>query len=125
MKKNILSIILAFALPIVIIIGAVCFLIVRNTSNADLPTFPATTYSENALALRGNNYSLNVAVEKQLAQNATGRILSVIILPDGNALLPIFVPAEKALNIEVGQRLALTVFVDESSTIVVKSIAKF
>ncbi|MCR5183393.1 MAG: hypothetical protein K6B46_01660 [Opitutales bacterium] len=125
MKKNLAPTIAAFALPLIIIIGASFLLISRSSNNENLPAFPAEKYSKNPLALRGNTYSLNAAVEKQLAQNANGRVLSVVVLSKDEALLPVFVPAGKASNIEVGQRMAMTVSVDETSTITVQSIQKF
>lgn len=125
MKKNPVPVIAAFAIPVVIIAGAAALLVSRSANNTALPAFPCETYTENPTALRGNDYSLNAVVENQLAQNASGRVLSVAVLPDVEKSLPVYVPAGKSPSIEAGQRLAMTVSVDETSTIVVQTVQKF
>jgi len=92
---------------------------------AKLEPFPASSFLEGPSDFLGNRYKLQAQIDAQLRWDRNvGRLLAVV--PNGaDTRLPVFVPADAARNLHVGQRYEMRVRVEEGGLIYVENLRKF
>jgi len=92
---------------------------------AKLEPFPASSFLEGPSDFLGNRYKLQAQIDAQLRWDRNvGRLLAVV--PNGaDTRLPVFVPADAAGNLHVGQRYEMRVRVEEGGLIYVENLRKF
>ncbi|MBR5622592.1 MAG: hypothetical protein IKW49_05360 [Opitutales bacterium] len=122
-RPKINPLVFAFLIPVVVIIAALALVISRRSAGSDVPPLPSETFTENPATLRGNVYSLNCIIDRQLAQNEKGRILAVRHW-EKQGRLAVYVPASLNQNFEIGQRYTMTVRVQDNA-LYVESLQKF
>jgi len=107
-------VLIAFLIPLVVILAAVVFMVVRNHVHNSLETFDLAAYNSSAADLRGNEYNLDAQIDSQLQWNeGFGRLLAVKLV-NGGGRLTIFVPESVANDVRVGQRYHIKVIIKDT-----------
>jgi hypothetical protein len=118
-------ILIAFLIPLVVIVAAVVLIALRNHLHHSLETFNVATYQHSPNDLAGNHYNLDAQIDAQLKwDEGFGRIMSVKPL-DGSGRLSVFVPDDLASGLHVGQRFHLSVLVKDRGLIQVEALDKY
>ena len=111
--------ILAFAIPAVVLVFAVVVIVSRGGGkSAGSEKFPLTAYMHDAETLRGNSYVLRGQIDSRLGYTeGKGAVIAVKTLEStGEGRVPVFVPEQAGRNLEVGQRFNIRVTVQIPST---------
>jgi hypothetical protein len=105
--------ILAFAIPAVVLLFAVIVIVVRGGGRfGSLEPFPYTTYLRDAETLRGNTYVIKGQIDGRLSYaEGKGAVIAVKLLDMVGGRVPVFVPEQSAGNLSVGQRFNIRVSV--------------
>jgi hypothetical protein len=118
-------VLIAFLIPLVVIIAAVVLIVLRNHFHHSLETFNVAAYQHSPNDLAGNQYNLDAQIDAQLKwDEGFGRILSVKPL-DGSGRLSVFVPEQVGSDLRVGQRFHMSVLVKDKGLIQVEELDKF
>jgi hypothetical protein len=118
-------VLIAFLIPLVVIIAAVVLIVLRNRLHHSLETFNVSTYQHSPNDLAGNHYNLDAQIDAQLKwDEGFGRILSVKPL-DGSGRLSVFVPDQVGSDLRVGQRFHMSIEVKDKGLIQVEALDKF
>jgi hypothetical protein len=118
-------ILLAFLIPLVVIVAAVIFVVVRKTSHASTEQFDYAAYIKAPQNYLGNHYNLDAQVESQLAWDEGFGKLLVVKPVDGPGRLSVFVPDKVGGNLNVGQRFHMDVVIKDQGLINVESLEKY
>lgn len=107
-------VLIAFLIPLVVILAAVVFMVARNRLHGSLEPFDLAAYNSSAADMRGNQYSLDAQIDSQLQWNAGfGRLLAVKLV-NGGGRLTVFVPESVSNDVRVGQRYHMKVIVKDT-----------
>ncbi|WP_269525960.1 hypothetical protein [Coraliomargarita parva] len=116
-----------------ILLGVVCLLLLAvialllkgGGGFSKLEALPLDAFVEHPGDYLGNEYQLRAQIDGQLEwEKGTGRLMAV--LPEGRtARVPVFVPAEHAENLHIGQRYTMHVFIEEGGLIYVEDLRKY
>ena len=103
--------ILALAIPALVLIFAVVVIVTRGGGRfGGIDAFPYSEYLHNPETLRGNTYLVRGKIESRLAYaEGKGSIIAVKLLSLGDGSVPVFVPEEPRRNLEVGQQFDIKV----------------
>jgi len=106
-------VLIAFLIPLIVIITAAVFMVVRNHLHESLEPFNVATYHRSPNELQGNHYNLDAQIEAQLrADQGFGRLLKVKTV-SGDDHLSILVPDKLGGNFDSGQRFHFKVMVKD------------
>jgi len=118
-------VLIAFLIPLAVIIAAVVLIVLRNHWHHSLETLNVSAYQHSPNDLAGNHYNLDAQIDAQLKwDEGFGRLLSVKPL-DGSGRLSVFVPDKVASDLRVGQRFHMSVEIKDKGLIEVESLEKF
>jgi len=118
-------VLLAFLIPLVVIIAAVVLIVLRNHFHHSLEALNVAAYQRSPNDLAGNHYNLDAQIDAQLKwDEGFGRIVSVKPL-DGSGRLSVFVPDQLGSDLRVGQRFHLSVIVKDKGLIQVEALDKY
>jgi hypothetical protein len=118
-------IIIAFLIPLVVIVAAGTFMLVRSHWRMGLEPFDTDGYHRSPDQLQGNQYNLDAQIESQLVwDEGFGRVLAVKPV-DGSSRISVFVPDSVATDLHVGQRFHMRVIVKEQGLIQVEGLEKY
>jgi len=118
-------ILIAFLIPLVVIVAAIVFVVVRKASHNAGDQFDYAAYIKAPDNLLGNHYNLDAQIDSQLAWDEGFGKLLVVKLVNGGGRLSVFVPDKIAGNINVGQRFHMTVVIKDQGLINVESLDKY
>jgi hypothetical protein len=118
-------ILIAFLIPLVVILAAVIFLVVRKTTRESLEQFDYAAYIKAPDNLLGNHYNLDAQVESQLAWDEGFGKLLVVKPVNGTGRLSVFVPDQVGGNLNVGERFHMNVVIKDQGLINVESLEKY
>lgn len=118
-------VLIAFVIPLAVIVTAVIFMVVRNRLHHALEQFDVAAYNHSSADMRGNHYGLDAQIDSQLEWNeGFGRLLAVKPVNGGNRLV-VFVPDKIAGDVRSGQRYHMQVTVKEMGVIEAESMEKY
>jgi len=118
-------VLLAFLIPLIVIVTAVVFMVARSRLHHSLEPFNQAAYQHSPTDLAGNHYSLDAQVDAQLRwDDGFGRMLSVKPMDGGNRL-SVFVPDSVATDLHMGQRFHMNVLVKDKGLIQVEELDKY
>ncbi len=118
-------VLLAFLIPLCVIVAAVVFMVMRNRLHHSLEPLDVAAYHRAAADLRGNHYSLDAQIDSQLEWNeGFGRLLAVKPV-NGGERLSVFVPESVASDVRAGQRYHMNVVIKELGLIQVEELDKY
>ncbi len=118
-------VLMAFLIPLAVIIAAVVLIVLRNHFHHARETLNVAAYQHSPNDLAGNHYNLDAQIDAQLKwDEGFGRILSVKPL-DGSGRLSVFVPDQLGSDLRVGQRFHMSVMVKDKGLIQVEALDKF
>jgi hypothetical protein len=118
-------VLVACVIPLIVIIAAVAFLVVRNRLHSLPQPFDLAAYSHSSKDLEGNEYSLDATIDSQLRwDEGFGRYLTVKQV-NGDGRLGVFVPESVASDVRVGQRYHMKVVVKDQGLVQVESMEKY
>jgi hypothetical protein len=119
-------ILIAFLIPLVVVVAAVIFVVVRKTSHASVEQFDYAAYIKSPENFLGNHYNLDAQVESQLAwDEGFGKLLVVKPVDGSSGRVSVFVPDKVGGNLNVGQRFHMTVVIKDQGLINVESLEKY
>ncbi len=106
-------VLIAFLIPLIVIVTAAVFMVVRNHLHESLEPFNVATYQRSPNELQGNHYNLDASIEAQLrADEGFGRLLKVKTVSSSEHL-SILVPDKLGGNFDSGQRFHFKVMVKD------------
>ena len=115
----------AFLIPLVVIVTAGIFIVVRNHLRHSLPPFSMDAYHASPTEMQGNHYNINAQIETQLrVDEGFGRFLDVKDL-DSNGHVSVFVPQGVGADINSGQRYHMQVVIKDKGLIQVEDMSKY
>lgn len=116
----------AFLIPLMVIITAGVFMVMRNHLRHSLPAFNAEVYRNSPNELQGNHYNLDAQIESQLrVDEGFGRMLVVKMLDGAGGHLSVLLPDGVAGDFNSGQRFHLQVVIKDKGLIQVEDMAKY
>ncbi len=118
-------IIIFIAIPLIAILFALSFILIRNNSTSMEVSLPFDNYIDYPLSYAGNSYSFAASIISQLAYSDTrGRI--ILVNPKtANIQLPIYVPPTiKNFNPQVNQVYILSISIDSEGKLVLTDFKK-
>ncbi len=106
-------VLIAFLIPLIVIITAAVFMLVRNHLHESLEPFNVATYQRSPNELQGNHYNLDAQIEAQLRwDEGFGRLLKVKTVSTGEHL-SVLVPDKVGGDFNAGQRFHFKVMVKD------------
>jgi hypothetical protein len=115
----------AFLIPLVVIVAAAVFVLMRRHERGSLDQFNFAAYQQAPDNFLGNHYNLDAQIVSQLAwDEGFGKILVVKPL-DGDRRLSVFLPDSLSQNLEVGERFHLAIVIKEQGLIQVEGLEKY
>lgn len=118
-------VLMAFLIPLGVILAAVVFMVARNRLHHSLEPFDMAAYHRSSADLRGNHYGLDAQIVSQLEWNeGFGRLLAVKPV-DGGDRLSVFVPDSVSSDVRAGQRYHMTVVIKEMGLIQAEQLDKY
>ncbi len=119
-------ILIAFLIPLVVVVAAVVFVVARKRSRGSLEVFPDAIYRSAPDNILGNRYNLDAQLESQLAWDEGFGKLFAVKPVNGGGEISVFVPDEAgAANLNMGQRFHMTVVVKDQGLLRVESLDKY
>lgn len=107
-------VLIAFFIPLMVILAAAVFMVLRSHLHHALEPFDEAAYSHSSAELRGNEYGLDATIDSQLQWNqGFGRLLAVKPVNGGNRLT-VFVPESVASDVRASQRFHMKVIVKDT-----------
>ncbi|HTB62606.1 MAG TPA: hypothetical protein VK737_03375 [Opitutales bacterium] len=117
---------IAFLIPLIVIVTAGVFMVVRSHLRHSLEPFNLKAYTDSPNELQGNHYNLNAQIESQLrAEEGFGRFLLVKDVDEGDKHLFVFIPAGVGGDLNSGQRFHLQVVIKDKGLIQVEDMSKY
>jgi len=118
-------ILIAFLIPLVVIVAAVVFVVARKASHNSGDQFDYAAYIKSPDNLLGNHYNLDAQVVSQIRwDEGFGKLLEIQPV-NGEAHLSVFVPDKLVGNLNVGQRFHMGVVIKDDGLISVESLDKY
>jgi len=118
-------VLIAFLIPLVVILAAVVFMLVRNRLHHAPEPFDLAVYNRSSNDLQGNQYSLDASIDSQLRwDEGFGRYLAVKLV-NGSGRVAVFVPESVASDVRVNQRYHIKVIVKEAGLIQAEEMEKY
>ncbi|MGA2052510.1 MAG: hypothetical protein ABSH19_04280 [Opitutales bacterium] len=118
-------ILIAFLIPLVVIIAALIFLVVRKTTHESGEQFDYAAYIKAPENFLGNHYNLDAQVESQLAWDEGFGKLLVVRPVNGSGRISVFVPDTLGENLNVGERFHMNIVIKDQGLINVESLEKY
>jgi len=118
-------ILIAFLIPLVVVVAAIIFVVVRKTTHNSTDQFDYAAYHNAPNNLLGNHYNLDAQVESQIRWDEGFGKLLVVKPVSGDGRLSVFVPDKLGGNLNVGQRFHMTVVIKDQGLISVESLEKY
>ena len=106
-------VLIAFLIPVVVILTAAVFMVVRNHLHESLEPFDVAAYQRSPNELQGNHYNLDAQIESQLRwDEGFGRLLKVKTVSTSEHL-SLLVPDKVGGEFNSGQRFHFKVMVKD------------
>jgi hypothetical protein len=90
--------------------------------------FSANEYEKNYIGMRGGTYVVTGTIERQLRYGNNGaRLFNMEVKQEGSSKplpVPVLVPGENGMDIQVGQEFEMSVLVDRDGVLQAKNIRK-
>ncbi len=116
----------AFLIPLLVIVTAGVFMVVRNHLRHSLPAFSVEVYRNSPNELQGNHYNLDAQIESQLrVDDGFGRMLVVKTLDAAGGRLAVFLPDGVEGDFNSGQRFHLQVVIKDKGLIQIEDMSKY
>ncbi len=108
--------------------GAYWFLSRDKTDHLKGDRFSASEYANNYVSMRGGTYVVTGTIERQLRNAPDGsRLFNMEVKQDGASTplpVPVMVPSNISMNIQVGQEFEMSVMVDRVGVLQAREIRK-
>jgi hypothetical protein len=117
---------IAFLIPLLVILTAGVFILVRHHLRHSLPDFNVEAYRNSPDELQGNHYNLDAQIESQLrVDEGFGRMLVVKTLDSSAGHLSILLPDSVTGDFNSGQRFHMQVVIKDKGLIEVEDMSKY
>jgi len=116
----------AFLIPLLVIVTAGVFVVMRNHLRHSLPAFSLDVYRNTPDELQGNHYNLDAQIESQLrVDEGFGRMLIVKALDGAGGRLSVLLPDGVTGDFNSGQRFHMQVVVKDKGLIQIEDMSKY